>query len=422
MPFLSICIPTYNRAKYLKVSLDRITQEKAFTDTDDIEIVISDNASNDNTQEVVQEFINRFPNKIRYNRNEKNIKDKNFPLVLSLAKGEFLKLHNDTVYFRLGSLDKLIEIIRKNQDKNAIYFSNGDVNCEPKYVECKNANELYHIGHHWLTWNCGLCVKKEVYDKLKEPMRFSKYQWGQFDILMRLVKDSPTVLYDEEIMFTQKVPKKLTFNGIEVFSHNYFCVVKALIKENVLEKDAMSDYFLKQKLTSINGIWMNLFKECQYNKDYFKYTLPYYWNKPYYYIEFFKGLFYKIIYLPYGINKKYTAILDKKRWARKNKHNKVTLKDYSHLGIITVGKNSEGVVDLLTYSDNSTEKLYIGNNVKIGKNVKFVLSIAQEGEIPKDNMFDEGKNREIIVPNNTIIPDNTTIRTSIKSAREVYNG
>ena len=411
MPLLSICIPTYNRAKYLKVSLDRITQEDAFLNSDDIEIVISDNASDDNTEEAIKEFINKFPHKIKYNRNDENIKDKNFPLVLSLANGEFLKLHNDTVYFRPGGLDKLLEIVKKNRDKNAIYFSNGDVGCEPKYNECKNANELYSIGHHWLTWNCGLCVKKEAFDKLPEPMRFSKYQWGQFDILLRLVKNSPAVLYDEEIMNVQKIPKKLTFNGNKIFAHNYFCVVKALIEEKVLEKDALSDKFLKEKLYSINWIWINPFKENKYNSGYLRYTLPYYWKKIFYYLEIFKGLFYKIVYLPYGLNKSYTSMIDKKRWARKNKHNKITLKDYSKCNFVKAGENSEGVVDLITYSNNPTEKLYIGKNVKIGNNVKFILSIAPDGEKPADENFDEGKNREIVIEDDVTIGNNVVIKS-----------
>lgn len=406
---LSICIPTWNRAKYLKVTLDRITQEDAFLNSNDIEIVISDNASDDNTQEVVQEFINKYPNKIRYNRNDENIKDKNFPLVLSLAKGEFLKLHNDTAFFRPGGLDKLIEIIRKNRDKNAIYFSNGDVGCEPKYVECSNANELYQLGHHWLTWNCGLCVKKEAFDKLEEPMRFSKYQWCQFDILLRLVKNSPAVLCDENIMYVQQIPKKLTFNGIKIFIYNYLYVVKQLIGEGILDKSAFNDNFLKQVLFGAQFICFNCLKECRYNNGLLKYTLPYFWNKSYYYTWLLMGAFYKLIYLAYGCINNYTRFIDRKLWKRKNKHNRVILKDYSKRSFVKVGDNSEGVIDLITFSDNPTEKLYIGNNVKIGKNVKFILSTAKDNEVPQDISFDEGKNKEIIIPDNTVIPDNSII-------------
>jgi glycosyltransferase involved in cell wall biosynthesis len=53
---LSICIPTYNRATYLKICLDSIMQQM-HTDYP-IEIIVSDNFSTDNTLNVVSEFLN----------------------------------------------------------------------------------------------------------------------------------------------------------------------------------------------------------------------------------------------------------------------------------------------------------------------------------------------------------------------------
>ena len=45
----------------------------------------------------------------------------------------------------------------------------------------------------------------------------------------------------------------------------------------------------------------------------------------------------------------------------------------------------------------------MGNSVKIGKSVKFVLSTAKDNEATQDNLFDECINREIIVENNVTI-------------------
>lgn len=70
-PLLSICIPTYNREKYLKECLESIVYQKWFNQ-EDIEIVISDNASTDNTKELVQEYQERF-NNIKYYRNKENV-------------------------------------------------------------------------------------------------------------------------------------------------------------------------------------------------------------------------------------------------------------------------------------------------------------------------------------------------------------
>lgn len=48
-PLLSICIPTYNRAEYLAKSLDTLVCLPEFNSSE-VEVVISDNASTDNTQ------------------------------------------------------------------------------------------------------------------------------------------------------------------------------------------------------------------------------------------------------------------------------------------------------------------------------------------------------------------------------------
>ena len=45
MPVLSICIPTYNRCEYLMNNLQHICEHQEY----DFEIIISDNASTDDT-------------------------------------------------------------------------------------------------------------------------------------------------------------------------------------------------------------------------------------------------------------------------------------------------------------------------------------------------------------------------------------
>lgn len=68
-PLLSICVPTYNRAPFLDWMLTRFAEQKAIDFP--YEIVISDNASEDGTTEVVERFAARgLP--IRYLRRDVN--------------------------------------------------------------------------------------------------------------------------------------------------------------------------------------------------------------------------------------------------------------------------------------------------------------------------------------------------------------
>ena len=54
-PLLSVCIPTYNRKAYLSQALDALSSHLSATMRELVEIVISDNASSDGTEDLVDE-------------------------------------------------------------------------------------------------------------------------------------------------------------------------------------------------------------------------------------------------------------------------------------------------------------------------------------------------------------------------------
>ena len=69
MPLLSICIPTYNRKKCLQQCIDSIVEQSVFSE---LEIVVSDNGSNDGTEEMMSGYVAKYPN-IVYSRNPENL-------------------------------------------------------------------------------------------------------------------------------------------------------------------------------------------------------------------------------------------------------------------------------------------------------------------------------------------------------------
>ena len=102
-PLLSICIPTYNRSIYLNKALDSIFSQ---INTDEeiknlVEVVISDNASTDDTNTIVKKYIES-GNKITYTRNEKNVGfDLNVLNVVTCASGDYC--------WYLGDDDMIVE-------------------------------------------------------------------------------------------------------------------------------------------------------------------------------------------------------------------------------------------------------------------------------------------------------------------------
>ena len=82
---LSICIPTYNRARFIRETLESVISQA----NDNVEIVIVDGASTDNTTEVVQRFKQKFSNFVYY-RCEKNTGvDRDMSITIDLSRGEY---------------------------------------------------------------------------------------------------------------------------------------------------------------------------------------------------------------------------------------------------------------------------------------------------------------------------------------------
>jgi glycosyltransferase involved in cell wall biosynthesis len=87
VPRVSIGLPVYNGAKYLRLAVHSVLQQ----DYTDLELIISDNASTDHTEDICREYAAK-DKRIRYYRNDSNIgATGNFNRVFKLSRGEYFK-------------------------------------------------------------------------------------------------------------------------------------------------------------------------------------------------------------------------------------------------------------------------------------------------------------------------------------------
>ena len=110
---LSICIPTYNRCEFLMQNLDYFRLHNS----EEIEIVILDNASMDSTEQEVQSFIQKYNlYNFHYYRNKNNIgPDANFKNVLSLAQGKYALLLGDDDFLKDDFFENVIPFLKENE-------------------------------------------------------------------------------------------------------------------------------------------------------------------------------------------------------------------------------------------------------------------------------------------------------------------
>lgn len=108
-PLLTIAIPTWNRAGYLEQNLAQLHSEMHAVPPGQVEVLISDNHSTDNTPQVV-ENAQRTGLAIRYVRNAENIGwGRNFAQCFELASGRYLLLLGDDDLLTDGALRLLLD-------------------------------------------------------------------------------------------------------------------------------------------------------------------------------------------------------------------------------------------------------------------------------------------------------------------------
>jgi len=119
-PLLTIAIPTYNRARYLNellsVLFDQLITEPR------VELLISDNASPDETPSLVEEYQERGLN-IRLIRNEVNIgADANFLQCFEMARGKYFWLFGDDDIIVPGGIRQMLSLLEG--DDYALVYAN----------------------------------------------------------------------------------------------------------------------------------------------------------------------------------------------------------------------------------------------------------------------------------------------------------
>lgn len=299
-PLLSICIPTYNREEYLRKTLDSIVNQAGF-DSGLVEIVVSDNASEDNTEELVKEYCMRY-NNVNYYRNANNIRDKNFPTVLEQASGVFRKLSNDTLLWEDGSVLFMLETIKKyKDDKPVLFFRSSEQRQDESVVTLDEF--LLSISYYCTSISC-FGVWEEDFQYTEEGC--DKFLW-QVPYLFKMISNkNKAIVFNRKVFNIQSVKgKDLSYGMFQVFYVNYLGYIMQYEQATSL-KHSTYEYAKKDLLFNFFLDWILEFerKKHLYNlsqsENLVEQIEKEYQNEPYY-NEYLWLKRMRRIYIKYGV-------------------------------------------------------------------------------------------------------------------------
>ncbi len=279
-PVLSLCIPTFNRAEILKNTIGKIVSDIDFNE--EVELIISDNGSSDNTPEVCEDYVRKYSN-VYYYRNKENIKIYNFYKVLSLANGKYLKIINDTCTFQIGKLGRMKEIVKEHDENSALLFPPVSNFVKGGHFISNDINETIKFLSYNATWSPAFGIWKNDFHVICDNTDYESLL-PQVDWIYRLSLKKKIEMYVDHYFDVQWTGSKGNFNYMRTFTIDYL---------NILKQYKFSRWRFEVEKFRLLGLlthyyYMMRFKNiASYdNSNAFKLLFRKYWYEPYFYIEF----------------------------------------------------------------------------------------------------------------------------------------
>jgi len=118
---ISIITPNYNYAKYIGKAVESVVSQ----DYADIEHIIIDDGSTDNSVEEIEKIDKEYPGRIKLIKQKNTGQTKALNVALSHVTGDIIGWLNSDDYFLPGTFSKIIELFINNPELDAVF---GDIN------------------------------------------------------------------------------------------------------------------------------------------------------------------------------------------------------------------------------------------------------------------------------------------------------
>lgn len=126
---LTIAIPTYNRAMILGQTLEHTVSLAQGRLRDQVEILVSDNASSDGTMDILKSFETRYPGLVLSRRNCRNLGfSANVDAAICAARTKFVLVMSDDDLLEDGAIESLLKQLCEHPDVSMAFLASENWN------------------------------------------------------------------------------------------------------------------------------------------------------------------------------------------------------------------------------------------------------------------------------------------------------
>jgi len=204
-PTVTIGIPTYNRSRLLSEAIQSVQRQTY----QDFEIVVSDDCSVDDTEDVVRGFQDP---RIRYARTPENLRPpRNWNVCIRLAQGKFFSLLPDDDLYAPDYLKEMVKALEAHPEVGFAQCGFYQVDQQLRYLQslCPHPTSLVLAGEAALTWQLErlACLPVTVLFRRKTMLQMGLWREDYWDDWAFIIRTA----YRHGFTF---VPKRLAYNRV----------------------------------------------------------------------------------------------------------------------------------------------------------------------------------------------------------------
>lgn len=186
---LTICVPTFNRRALLEKHLHNVFSQLRSFSSNDVEVVVSVNPSNDGTEEMVVQLKEQYD--FVLNINKENIGGtKNILKLFSMAKGKYVWIAADDDILVSGLIEKVVTALREHKDITWLFM-----NAARTHIDKTTGNEVLTESKCYLGeggyYKNGLKKLTEVFYTVDNRLLFSTANVYLRDAAREIMEDFP---------------------------------------------------------------------------------------------------------------------------------------------------------------------------------------------------------------------------------------
>ncbi len=215
LPLVTVGIPTYNSARYLRQCLDSILAQTYRN----IEIIIADNASTDGTLAIAEDY--RRTRGIRLIRHASNIgAGNNFNSLIGAASGDYVALYHSDDIYDPTIVERCVQVLKDDAAIGLVGTMASVIDKHGRKVRSLSLPpELKKIGqthftlddtflgllrqtrHHYFFVTPSIMVRKDAYQELGTFRIHDQYRSaGDYEMWLRIAANRPVAIIDKDLM------------------------------------------------------------------------------------------------------------------------------------------------------------------------------------------------------------------------------